>query len=155
MALIPMLVAAFPEERRTIVPTIGSAEASQSIGAIRLLPRNPDVDSSLVQSISSRPLFSASRRALPFALEEQHVLAAPVTAPIEEKPAPRLPSLALIGLIQSEGGNPEALLALEGDQERWIQVGDKIEDWNITAISENGVVFELDGELVTFEFESE
>jgi hypothetical protein len=93
--------------------------------------------------ITARPLFSASRR--PFAAESE-------TAK-ELTPAESI-AIELIGtLLTAQGG--AALLQPQGQNARWLQVGERIAGWQVETIQRDQVSLHLDGEAKTLELRAD
>ncbi len=123
-ALGPVAVAPLPRPETTV------AEERLSI------PRPPRA---AVAAISSRPLFSESRR--------------PPAAPTPARPLPP-PEIRLMGVALAGGGGA-AILADPAGAQILARVGDRVGGWRLTRIDAEAVVLERDGREVVARLDGE
>jgi hypothetical protein len=121
-------------------------EATPARAAPQALPQEiPDPThpplSEFSQSLA-RPLFFESRR-LPMPQPKQVKTEPPKPPPSPPKPVVLPDKIKLLGIfLQSQTAS--ALIEIPPQPATWLKIGDRIADWTITAIEEDGIVLRHD-----------
>ena len=112
-----------------------------------------DRSQSDLQLISTQPLFNQSRQpwASPEALQP---IAPSVQAPVLPEPPPQpkvevtlsIPNLSLIGMIQDDQAARALVLDLDTLDERWLEVGDIYQSWELFGILNDRILLRAEGE---------
>lgn len=144
-ALAPASVAAPPD---------ASAAIDTNALANNIATRQPTIPSVrpdiYYNAILDRPLFAPTR--MPQLPEPERAQAAPAQ-PLETIPATTNASptgILLSGIIGAENSR-SALLGLEGTNQNWVRIDDKIEGWTITAIGADWLELSLDHQTYRLE----
>ena len=103
-----------------------------------LLPPRPDI---FYDAITARPLFSPTRRPIEATAE---LVAVP--EPVEALPTPEMSEQPNVGLGGVLGSIDErkALILFEDSPARWLRLGDDVDGWKITDISDKTITLSSD-----------
>lgn len=103
-----------------------------------------------IYPLTTRPLFSPSRRVPDTVTSTPVELETPAPPPINQEPQPETtppPALVMIGILL-EGPNPKALIRDANGTEIWLQNGSIIEGWRVVRIAPHSITLQLDDESV-------
>ena len=149
LAALNLQILRTPVDVSPIAPGGGAALVDAHTGEITTPPhRSPPP---VYRETLARPIFRADRKPFVAAVEPpppviEEVVEAPQAAPPAQPPE----GLKLVGVMRDGEGRDRALVkSAQSPSASWLEVGDEIDGWQISEITQSGMTLSADAASVT------